>query len=361
MHSHIAWTNMGEVAVKWEAYTDALNYFNNALQHQPTYFPALAGIADILVASRMEPVDIDQTLKKIYKDINSGGSIPRSHQLIIAKGLFFAGCDYEFINCIKSIEDLPTEITMDAIKSFIFLDKWEEAIKIMAHLLNSPQSQAVPFSIISPVIQHHWEQNIELCKEIRRWIAQQQDSNFYELLRTFIVTNQLPGNESLEWFLFIQKHLKHAITFNQTSIIHKLVNLHPDFTLFTAKTLYYEGVINEASEYLEHLYHDKSLDLEGLFLYGEFLYSTQNWEEAALLFEQVLQQNPDNKEAHIGVALAYLHQANLLTKEGVKQFKEFPLFTAYQAKLELSMEITNKISWKTQWRGRQRRNMINGQ
>lgn len=360
LSTYIAWTNMGEVAIRWEAYTDALNYFNNALQHQPTYTPALTGIADILVASKMEPKIIEETLKKIYKEINKGGPIPRSQQLVLAKVLFFSGCDDEFIDCIRNIEDLPLEITLDVIKSFIYSGKWEEAIKITTYLLNSPNSHLVPFEIISPIILYIWKQKIDLSKEIKRWIANQSNSNFYETLRAYIMNNQQPHLESMEWFLFVQKHLKQAITYNQKSIINKLIILHSAFQLFSAKILYYDGFIHEASEYLEQLYHDKSLDAEGLFLYGEYLYSIQDWERSALVFEKSLQKNPDNKAAHIGVALTYLHQANLLAKEGVTQFKEFPLFTAYQTKLELSMELTNKICWKTQWRGRQRRNVLNG-
>ncbi|WP_179107301.1 tetratricopeptide repeat-containing glycosyltransferase family 2 protein [Sediminibacillus massiliensis] len=349
--TYLSWTLMGDIALEWKAYNDALQFYIKALQYCPYHYDALYGIADLLIASGRSCSDIRTELTHILTpSIDPSKSDPEIRKQClqeIAHVLFDTGCDEEYLDFSENTEGSKEK----EILSLLYLNHMQEANNRYERLLK-PASANLLQAIIVTFHEHSYPYPEKLYKEIKN----EPNPHFYDqILQILTNKRQTKSNNEISFLLFTKQFLHQAIRYRAHSVIRKLIGLHPVFQLYAAKIFYYEGYIKEAYDTFNSLFDQDALDVEGTFLLGEYNYHQKKWEQASILFEKVLTEDADHIGAHIGASLCYNQQSKDLLKESIEEIPDFPLFTAYLNKVELAIELSSKHGWQTHWRGRQRR------
>ncbi|NRD79494.1 glycosyltransferase [Bacillus sp. BRMEA1] len=348
-----SWTLMGDIALKWNANADALKFYINALNHCPFYYEALFGFSDVLIAHNISNKEIKKELTHLLSPTLVQIQVRQVCMPHIANALFSSGCYLEFLEILQDLGDTSFISKENIILSYLYMGDGERAQKEITKFLK----QGV--HLLDPVLQSmfvfYWENSKPFPKEMLTAI-QSSTKPLYYLKILDLIPNASKIEENVEFLLFLKDFIHQAIIMRAGNVLKSLLSKYPFFQLFAAKMKYYEGYVNEAADDLSMLMNDKVIDDEGIFLLGEYSYDYGRWEEASLLFEKVLLHQPDHNNARIGASLCYNQQAKELLQDSCEKLPEYPLFTSYLNKINLAIELSNKYSWHSNWRGRQRRN-----
>ncbi|PFG12723.1 glycosyltransferase [Bacillus sp. es.036] len=358
-----AWTLMGDIAVKWLAYADALQFYMNALQHCPYYDHALYGFVDILIASNISNQEIKKELIHLLTpSLANRPDAPhlKQHCLTqLANVLYTGGCYQEFLEVIDDLEDQSNNMKENIIMSYLQVGELKKASDELMAL--TEEVQPIRNTLIQSLVLIYLEQAKPIPKELISYIQKLPQASFYDRIQKSLDSNvTLEESENdIDFLLFVKHFLHQAIILGAEQTLNRLLTLHTVFHLFVAKMKYYEGYAKKGYDELLRLMEEGSIDVEGTFLIGEYLYDQGKWDDASLLFEKVLMEQPDDVRAHIGASLCYNQQAKALLEDSNEKTPEYPLFTANLKKVNLSIELSSKYSWHSNWRGRQRRNRNN--
>ena len=170
-----SWTLMGDIAVKWHAYSDAVQFYMKALQGCPYYFDALYGFTDVLVASNVSSANIKKELDHLLEpSLSKANTDQQSRQLCeqqLAKVLHVCGCDEETIEAVANI-DIPTdEVLHLRIQSYLFQGKWEEANQLLLPLLE--KNTAIATELMQKYLLLGWDQARKVSDRVAQWTNQQ--------------------------------------------------------------------------------------------------------------------------------------------------------------------------------------------
>ncbi|KPL57696.1 TPR domain-containing glycosyltransferase [Rossellomorea vietnamensis] len=356
-----AWTYMGDIAVKWGAYSDALQFYINALKYCPYYYEALLGFADVLTASNISESNIKKEMTHLLSP-----TLQRTDQAVIqqlctiqvANVLFESGCYLEFLEMADQITTPQTSTQERIIISHLHLSNFDLAYAGFENLINQGEVSEPLLILVSSALLKY---EIQIQDRLFNYI-QDHSSGVYlgKLLKSLTDTQKIQTAESdLDFLLFVKKFLHESIILNAENVVKSITSHYPGLTLFAAKMKYYEGFTHNAYKELKQLKNENAIDTEGLSLLGEYVYDQKRFDEAALIFEEVLITKPDDVRAHVGASLCYNQQARTLLEESSAAMPEYPLFNAYLNKVNLAIELSSKYSWHSCWKGRQRRNRVN--
>ena len=356
-----AWTHMGNIAVKWGAFSDALQFYFNALNHCPYYYEALMGFADVLTASNISESNIKKEMTHLLSPTLQRKDQPAIQQLCtvqLAHVLFESGCYLEFLEMASQIHHLENTIQEKMIISHLHLNHFDLAYEGFDNLINQGEVSESLLMLMTSALFNHKR---EIQEPFSHYIKGHPSGVFLEKLIEIIASTKKIRDEDtdLTFLLFVKRFLHESIILNAEYVIKSITSHYPVLALFAAKMKYYEGFIHDAYKELNVLKKENAIDIEGLSLIGEYLYDRKRFDEAVLVFEEVLLTMPDDVRAHVGASLCYNQQARILLEESAEAIPEYALFNAYLKKVNLAIELSSKYSWHSCWKGRQRRNRIN--
>ena len=134
----------------------------------------------------------------------------------------------------------------------------------------------------------------------------------------------------------------------------RFVHLNHSLRLHTAKCLYRNGYVKLAADLFLLLLEEGRLDGEATVSLAEILYDRGHYGEAAAMFEQAVPGIGD--AARIGAGLSYLQTSQSVLKTALELRPHSPLLLGDSQKTAASIDLLNKIDWRTEWTPAQRRN-----
>lgn len=351
--SFLVYYKMGEIAQNLGRLEESARLFNQALQHHPTYAPALLGISEVFYELNVPWHEIVTLLKEKVRP-----SVPSEHYLLL-ETLVQVGAFEEAI-AITPISCLTDSLFFkNYCLAMIHLGRLNEAYHLLQNYIKEHPTTLELEILLQWSAICKWQLNESLQTDFFASLPENLIT-LYQTINEFLSTGHSPtdlDNNSLSELT--ASITRQSIVLGQIQLMDKLSELTGQFKLELIKMLYDHGYIFTAAEHLISL-SSVQLDDEGLFDLGEILFDKGHYLMAAEMFESILLEEGTYERAKTAAAICYLHLAETSLSDALSRAPDVPSLKEDLQQIRSSIRLLNRTGWHTRWSGRQRR-ISNGQ
>ncbi|MEK3697228.1 glycosyltransferase [Paenibacillus sp. FSL R10-2199] len=351
---------MGVISQQLGKQEEAARLFHRSLQHHSLYLPAMQGIASAFQQLEVPDEDIAGLLIQLS---GTGQSAARG---AIIRTLYELGA-------YKVIAELPPELfPLETGTVLLILSSWVSTGKYHAFRKTAAKLRAQPLQLSPGELDTETMRQLWLLEAVCTWelgekLQQEKWLQSPAELRSglLFIDTQLSSEAVLPQAAvadsghspLITEVIRLAVKLELVTLGKLLVDRFPAHTGDLAEVLYEEGWRAEAGELFIRLVSSKEARGSTLRYLGEMLADKRHYAEAADWYRLSLEESPGDEAASAGLALCYLHLAELGLGEVANSFKGEKAHGPLQEDRTTtahSIEVLNRTPWHTTWNYRQR-------
>ncbi|MFS0859775.1 glycosyltransferase [Paenibacillus taichungensis] len=384
--SYKAYTAMGRLAQKRGFLQESAHLYSLALGSEITYAPAWTGLADVLQQSGETDESITETLCARWKehskkeDPDLSGVTYDDGQAYVVYALASSGAYGQALDLLHG-DARNTRIKHEEYLYWMLCDnRVSDALQFVQKQWSDEHRAGVnlqPEQRLDLALTY-WANELSVSESFMA-AAEPQERGGWRLLNGLLDTGKRMhveddrdgeiAHQTLHAATELSKNiLIRAVQTGQLAFAKKLyekmtaINHEHDengvHSRWLAAVLYRQGYPMTAAELLIQCMSQGDLDAESLFYLGEAVYAKGHYDQALILFQQVLEKDSEQRQARAGAAVCYMWLALGVIRHELTRSPADKVLMAQQTLLEQQLRTAEGLPWRTVFHARERRNQL---
>ncbi|MFB8376463.1 glycosyltransferase [Paenibacillus taichungensis] len=384
--SYKAYTAMGRLAQKRGFLQESAHLYSLALGSEITYAPAWTGLADVLQQSGETDESITETLLACWKEHSKKeDSDPRvityeGDLVHVVHAVASSGAYGQALNLLHRDAGNTRIKHEDYLYWMLCANRVSDALQFVQKQWSDEHRAGVnlqPEQRLDLALTY-WINELSVSESVVA-AEEPQEREGWRLLNGLLeVKKQVHVKENIDEKTDHQTRqaavelsknvLIRAVQTGQLAFAKKLYEkmtaINPEHdengfhSRWMAVVLYRQGYTMAAAELLIQCMSQGNLDAESLFYLGEAVYAKGHYDQALLLFQQVLEKDSEQRQARAGAAVCYMWLALGVIRHELTLSPADKVLMAQQTVLEQQLRTAEGLPWRTVFHARERRNQL---